>query len=189
LSRRAVSSKGPTLNPRLRNPWQNGSSHSQTLSESDLYDTDGVILPLATILLVVIVGLSVLALDGARSLSLQTQVQNGADQIALAGAAELDGSPSAITRADNAVAAATNNTDFAHRPYLEQVRTSMCPVTHRYLSALPANDQTHRSRIPGHVRPVECSIYRGDGHAGAYSNYPSCFLFWRLNSVTAGLLL
>ena len=58
------------------------------------YDTDGFILPYVTILLVVFVGLSVLALDGARYISLQTQLQNGADEIALAGAAELDGSPS-----------------------------------------------------------------------------------------------
>src|SRR6516165_10675090 len=52
-------------------------------------DTTGVILPYVTIMLLVIVGLSVLALDGARLMSLQTQLQNGADALALAGAAEL----------------------------------------------------------------------------------------------------
>src|SRR6266852_8317028 len=75
-------------------------------------DTDGFILPYVTILLVVFIGLSVLALDGARYISLQTQLQNGADEIALAGAAELDGSPSAITRADNALTNATNDANF-----------------------------------------------------------------------------
>ncbi len=35
-------------------------------------DTSGVILPYVTIMLVVMVGLSVLALDGARLMSLQT---------------------------------------------------------------------------------------------------------------------
>src|SRR3984957_20183092 len=51
-------------------------------------DTDGIILPYVTIMLLAIVGLSVLALDGARFMSLQTQMQAGADALALAGAAE-----------------------------------------------------------------------------------------------------
>jgi Flp pilus assembly protein TadG len=46
-------------------------------------DTDGVILPYVTIMLVVIVGVSVLALDGSRHMSLQTQLQNGADALAV----------------------------------------------------------------------------------------------------------
>jgi hypothetical protein len=66
-------------------------------------DTRGIILPYVTVMLVVIVGVSVLALDGARYMSLQTQLQNGADALALAGAAELDGMPDAETRATNAV--------------------------------------------------------------------------------------
>ena len=56
-------------------------------------DTRGVILPYTTLMLVVIVGVSVLALDGARLMGLQTQLQNGADALALAGAAELDRLP------------------------------------------------------------------------------------------------
>src|SRR4029077_16371753 len=66
-------------------------------------DTAGVILPYVTMLLVVIVGVSVLALDGARYMSLQTQLQNGADALALAGAAELDRLPDAQTRALRAI--------------------------------------------------------------------------------------
>src|ERR1700726_5040554 len=66
-------------------------------------DTDGVILRYVTMMLVVIVGVSVLALDGARYMSLQTQMQNGADALALAGAAELDRLPSAEARAINAI--------------------------------------------------------------------------------------
>jgi Flp pilus assembly protein TadG len=66
-------------------------------------DTHGVILPYVTIMLVVIVGVSVLALDGARYMSLQTQLQNGADALALAGAAELDRLPDAQARATNAI--------------------------------------------------------------------------------------
>jgi Flp pilus assembly protein TadG len=66
-------------------------------------DTSGVILPFVMILLVVIVGLSVLALDGARLMSLRTQLQNGADALALAGAAELDRLPDSETRARTAI--------------------------------------------------------------------------------------
>ena len=66
-------------------------------------DADGIILPYVTVMLVVIVGVSVLALDGSRYMSLQTQLQNGADALALAGAAELDRTPTAIERANRAI--------------------------------------------------------------------------------------
>jgi hypothetical protein len=66
-------------------------------------DTHGMILPYVTMMLVVIVGLSVLALDGARLMSLQTQLQNGADALALAAAAELDRMPDAESRSTTAV--------------------------------------------------------------------------------------
>src|SRR5450759_5938066 len=66
-------------------------------------DTDGIILPYVTVMLVVIIGVSVLALDGARFMYLQTQLQNGADALALAAAAELDRTPTAIERALNAI--------------------------------------------------------------------------------------
>lgn len=66
-------------------------------------DTDGIILPYVTVMLVVIVGVSVLAVDGARMVSLQTQLQKAADAYALAGAAELDRLPTAISRAGRAI--------------------------------------------------------------------------------------
>jgi hypothetical protein len=66
-------------------------------------DADGIILPYVTVMLVVIVGVAVLALDGSRYMSLQTQLQNGADALALAGAAELDRTPTAIERANKAI--------------------------------------------------------------------------------------
>ena len=67
------------------------------------HDTDGIILPYVTVMLVVIIGVSVLALDGARYMYLQTQLQNGADALALTAAAELDRTPTAIARALNAI--------------------------------------------------------------------------------------
>src|SRR5580704_6059886 len=76
-------------------------------------DEDGIILPYVTVMLVVIIGVAVLAIDGARLMSLQTQLQNGADALALAGAAELDRLPDAETRAVNAMnGLLTNSTVF-----------------------------------------------------------------------------
>ena len=68
-----------------------------------LLDTSGVILPYVTIILAVIVGVSVLALDGGRAMSLQSQLQKGADALAVAGAAELDRLPNSTTRAVAAI--------------------------------------------------------------------------------------
>ena len=54
-------------------------------------DTSGIMLPYVTVMLVVIIGGSLLAVDGARFMSLQTQMQAAADALALAGARELNG--------------------------------------------------------------------------------------------------
>ncbi|WP_158554666.1 Tad domain-containing protein [Methylovirgula sp. 4M-Z18] len=88
---------------RVRDLWKHLVASVRAFGE----DTRGVILPYVTIMLVVIVGVSVLALDGARYVSLQTQLQKGTDALAIAGAAELNGFPDAITRAT----AAINNTN------------------------------------------------------------------------------
>src|SRR5947209_462053 len=66
-------------------------------------DVEGAMLPYVTSMLIVLVGTSVLAVDGTRYMSLQSQLQNGADALALAGAEELDRLPDAITRATAAV--------------------------------------------------------------------------------------
>jgi Flp pilus assembly protein TadG len=95
-------------------------------------DTNGIILPYVTLLLVAIVGLSVLALDGSRYMSLQTQLQNGADALALAGAAELDRMPTAIRRATNAINnLVTNSSLFGGNVRVAQIK---------FLRALPARD-------------------------------------------------
>jgi hypothetical protein len=120
-------------------------------------DTNGIILPYVTVLLVVIVGVSVLALDGARYVSLQTQLQQGADALALAGAAELNGSPTAITRACNAITTpwVSNVARFGSGADQNVQAPSACPGPAtcpssgsciRFLSSLPASDST--SPIP-----------------------------------------
>jgi Flp pilus assembly protein TadG len=66
-------------------------------------DRRGVILPYVAIMLGVIIGLSALALDGSRIMTVQSQMQSAADALALAGAAELDRRPDSITRAQAAI--------------------------------------------------------------------------------------
>jgi Flp pilus assembly protein TadG len=80
-----------------------GCARLRHAAKAFLRDTRGLILPYVTIMLVVIIGVALLALDGARLMSLQTQLQNGADALALAGAAELDRLPDAELRATNAI--------------------------------------------------------------------------------------
>jgi len=122
-------------------------------------DTSGVILPYVTVMLVVIVGLAVLALDGARLMSLQTQLQNGADALALAGAAELDRLPDAETRARTAIRRLlTNSTLFGSR-----AERTIAVSNIKFYSRLPANDASPMSAGtlatgPGNARFVSVTV-------------------------------
>jgi hypothetical protein len=109
-------------------------------------DTRGVILPYVTILLVVIMGIAVLALDGARFMSLQTQLQNGADALALAGAAELDRLPDSEARAANAINSLLSNAT------LFGVQRQVRIANVQFLSRLPDND----------VKPISDGILAAD---------------------------
>jgi Flp pilus assembly protein TadG len=122
-------------------------------------DTSGVILPYVTILLVVIVGVSLLALDGARLVGLQTQLQNAADAYALAGAAELDRLPDAIDRANRAIDVLMKNRNS------EDVGGGAEFVTvarRRFLSSLPASDvpvtSIHETSDPTLARFIEVTV-------------------------------
>jgi Flp pilus assembly protein TadG len=68
----------------------------------------GAIMVQFTVFLVVFMGMIGLALDGARYLMLNNSLQDLADAAALAGAAQLDGSQDAQTRATNAAQAIAN---------------------------------------------------------------------------------
>src|ERR1700730_15305150 len=98
--------------------------------------SDRVILPYVTMMLVVIIGVSALALDGARYMSLQTQLQNGADALALAGAAELDSLPDAATRPANAINGLLSNSTLFGRGADRSVRISGV----QFYSRLPDSD-------------------------------------------------
>jgi hypothetical protein len=128
-------------------------------------DTRGIILPYVSIMLVVIVGVSVLALDAARYMSLQTQLQNGADALALAGAAELDRMPDAELRATNAINTLLSNSSLFGTDAARTVRAasiqfySRLPTTDdRPLSAgAIAADATQARFVAVTVRPITLS--------------------------------
>src|SRR6266478_6576683 len=122
-------------------------------------DTSAVIVPYVTIMLVVIVGLSVLALDGARLMSLQTQLQNGADALALAGAAELDRLPDAETRARTAIERLLTNSNLFGSGASRTIAVSNI----KFYSRLPASDASPMSMgtlatSPGNARFVLVTV-------------------------------
>ena len=104
-------------------------------------DTSGIILPYVTMMLVVIVGLSVLAVDGARLMSLQTQLQNGADALALAGAAELDRLPDAETRARTAIERLLSNSTL----FGSGAKRTIAVSNIKFYRRLPASDASPMS--------------------------------------------
>ena len=115
-------------------------------------DTDGVILPYVTVMLVVIIGVSVLALDGARLMYLQTQLQNGADALAFAAAAELDRTPTAIERALNAISKFGSGSNG---------NVKVADI--KFLSSLPVRDSdpilpTHLTSDPTRAAFVEVTV-------------------------------
>lgn len=98
-------------------------------------DEGGAALIYVSIALTVFMGFAALVIDGSRLFTLDTELQSAADAIAIAGAAELDGSAGAIGRAETAMASLVqNNQTFG---------TGAAAVTDyeaRFLSALPASD-------------------------------------------------
>src|SRR5262249_1756601 len=105
---------------------------------------------------VVIVGLSVLALDGARLMSLQTQLQNGADALALAGAAELDRLSDAETRARGAIKNfLTNSTLFG-----SGTNKTIAVSKIQFYKRLPTRDAAQCRRAPSRHAPQMRALSR-----------------------------
>ena len=77
-------------------------------------DTNGLMAPYVAVMLPVLVGFALLALDGSRRMSLQTQMQAAADSLALAGARELNKEAGAESRAISAMANAYGSTKSAN---------------------------------------------------------------------------
>ena len=77
-------------------------------------DTNGLMAPYVAVMLPVLVGFALLALDASRRMSLQTQMQAAADSLALAGARELNKGAGAESRAISAMANAYASTKSAN---------------------------------------------------------------------------
>src|SRR5262245_28724756 len=119
----------------------------------------GAVLPYVTITLPVLIGFSLLAVDGARLGNLSTSLQKGADALALAGAAELDRKPDAITRADAAMANMVAN----QHKFAIASPAKVTLASRRFLKSLPANDgsvidSSHETIDPALARFVEVTI-------------------------------
>jgi Putative Flp pilus-assembly TadE/G-like len=98
-------------------------------------DIDGVVLPYVVMTLAVVIAVAALALDGSRLMSVQSQLQNGADALALAGAAELDRKPDSIIRAEAAIRNLLSN-PVSGTGLVQVAQVSSI----EFLSSLPAND-------------------------------------------------
>ncbi|QKC98664.1 pilus assembly protein TadG-related protein [Mesorhizobium sp. NZP2298] len=102
-------------------------------------DQRGIALILVSITLPAIIGFSLLAIDMSRVNNLHNDLQKGADALALAGAAELDGTSDAITRADRALATLVAN-KYTFSTSGPPQTLAAAGVTRRYLKSLPTSD-------------------------------------------------
>jgi Flp pilus assembly protein TadG len=104
------------------------------------HDQRGIALILVAVTLPAIIGFSLLAIDMSRVNNLHNDLQKGADALALATAAELDGKSDSITRADFALATLVSNKyGFSTTPG-PPATLAAAGVTRRYLKSLPATD-------------------------------------------------
>ena len=104
---------------------------------------DGTVALYVAVLLPVLIGSGLMTVDFARLYSLQTFMQAGADALALAGAAELDGQSQpncddSITRANRAIASLVANTSR----FGDAGNAAITVASTTYLSALPVSDAT-----------------------------------------------
>lgn len=145
------------------------------------HDTSGVILPYVTMMLVAMVGVSVLALDGARMWSLQTQMQQAADALALAGASELDQRSSSITRATNSINGTVINRTL---PGLGNQVVSVSGI--RFLKSLPSSDSSSIATVNLTTNPLEARYVEVTVQPATLATVLPASFFGGVNSMTAG---
>ena len=102
-------------------------------------DQRGIALLLVTIMLPAIIGFSLLAIDMSRVNTMHFELQKGADAMALATAAELDGQADSIIRADFALSSLVFN-KFSFSTSGSPQKLEAAGVSRRYLKSLPASD-------------------------------------------------
>lgn len=110
-------------------------------------DRSAMALAYVTIALPVLIGFGLLAIDIGRLTTLQSTLQHGADALALAGGAELDRRPDAITRANYAIATLINGNKSLFGTSLVTINSSS--VATRYFASIPTNDATPMPSGPG----------------------------------------
>ncbi|MBI3438415.1 MAG: pilus assembly protein [Proteobacteria bacterium] len=98
----------------------------------------GAVLTWLAILVPILLGLGTLAVDMSRLFSLQTQLQNAADALALSGAAELNGSSTSITRSTNAI----NNLVVNNQRFGASGIGQVSVLSIRFMQTLPVSDAT-----------------------------------------------
>ncbi|RUV35817.1 MULTISPECIES: TadE/TadG family type IV pilus assembly protein [unclassified Mesorhizobium] len=103
-------------------------------------DQRGVAMILVAIMLPLLIGFALLAIDMSRANGLHNDLQKGVDALALATAAELDGRSDSITRANLAkTTLLTNKTKFSTAG---DHTLAVSDVTVTYLTGIPADDST-----------------------------------------------
>src|SRR5688572_2915170 len=118
-------------------------------------DTRGAIIVPLAFALPVLFGVAMVAIDAGRYFNLQTSIQGGVDSLALAAAAELDGKPNSITRADRAIdTLLVNDQRFGQGP----ATISRAQITVRYLSSLPPGDGQVISDIYATQNPLKAGF-------------------------------
>jgi Flp pilus assembly protein TadG len=113
------------------------SQRMRAFGKSLVRDERGAVLVYVSIALTVFMGFAALVIDGGRLFTLNTEMQSAADALALAGAAELDGTTDAIDRADLAMANLVQNSEIFGNG---ASAITVSDVTKRYLTALPDDD-------------------------------------------------
>ncbi|MEI9428263.1 TadE/TadG family type IV pilus assembly protein [Mesorhizobium sp. Cs1299R1N3] len=102
-------------------------------------DQRGVAMILVAIMLPVLIGFALLAIDMSRANGLHNDLQKGVDALALATAAELDGRADSIDRANRAATTLlTNTTKFSTSNGDHTL--ALADVTVKYLTGIPADD-------------------------------------------------
>jgi Flp pilus assembly protein TadG len=114
---------------------------SRSRVERFFTDERGSALVFVAIMIPVLVGFALLAIDMSRANSLHNDLQSGADAFALAAAAELDGTADAVERANRAIdnLLTTNASNFSTAG--QHTLTSE-DLTVTYLTNIPASDST-----------------------------------------------
>ena len=107
-------------------------------------DQRGIAMILVSIMLPVLVGFALLAIDMSRANGLHNDLQKGADAMALAAAGELDGRADSITRADRALANLVSNKYQFAQGDTAPVVLARAGVSRRYPTNISLRKETPR---------------------------------------------